>query len=1065
MGGIILITKSGHQSILVETFQSLIKDLQMDAHRRLESHLARQAEYMQKASRLSAEDPEPAARQFKLLRDKIISTLQDTFQLVWGLETEDILVIERILTDQEQGAMLYLNPKEFLHKLLVVVNAARQRKYASKPDLAEPMLSLDKHRALSYPLKIYWEKSFIWHKRLAELRHDYREDLRVFDDYTSWRLLVEETMLGELDEERRRSEFALQTAYVVFIRLLLIRVCEDKGVFPHRFLSNGGLTHWQEDIERYYLFARGNPYAPLLNMAYENAQNIYAHFFTGRELFNWYQLDKKRFVLTLYQLGRFNFADVDADIIGTIYNTYVNREEKRNKGQYYTPPAIINYILDNVGYTGTNIIGSQKRLIDPACGSGSFLVTAARRLVAAYQGTRERVDDPATVLTRIQQSLFGFDLNPFACYLAEMNLLIQVLDLIKQALAVNPALCLKPFHIYNVDALTRPNDIYYYLKFNNLLAEEHDEVNRIKSRAPDGPYAQGFAFVVANPPYGATLSDNYKYMLRENWSDIFYGQPNTYTFFLKLGLELLAPNGKLGFITPNTYLMGKNTAMLRSKLLNAGRIEQIVDLPQGIWPDATVDCMLLFLTAESSEQKRIAQQVRINILGLKDPLEQLTAKNWSETFLQSQAQWLDSPRHEIIIRQDSVLRQIEQACLISMKTNGSSTTRIQRLKDLTESTQGIIPYITREKGKANAYIQSAWDMPATEDDWKPLLDGNSFIGRYELRWNSKRPYLKYGKWLGRRREAKFFEQPKILLVRLRNKALRRRLIATYDETGFVNRDNFNNIITRNADYSLKYILALFNSSLLNYWYSRLFDNVNINPDTFRQLPIYPAAPATQQVFVSLVDKMLEKHNELNALRTQGYIIKVQRNGTGTWLIEAPYDVLLRDLRTEQRNFPMLTLYDARAIGIFSIPSDCDLSVTISKNVFIPSKYPTSIVLRHNKLWLEVPEENQRRYLLNYLKRPQWQGKTWDEIKNVAFLPEDEDALQALFALEQQKLERVSILLNEIRSIDSEIDERVLDLYGITNPFDRQRILGSAPPDEEEEEAASVDTMLDEQNEV
>ncbi len=144
-------------------------------------------------------------------------------------------------------------------------------------------------------------------------------------------------MLGTLDEEKRKDEFALQAAYVVFIRLLLIRVCEDKGVFQHRFLSDGGLKHWQEDIERYFVFTNGNPYAHLLDIAYENAQNIYAHFFTGRELFNWYTLDRRRFILTLYQLSRFNFAEVDSDLIGTIYNTYVNRAEKRNKGQYYTP--------------------------------------------------------------------------------------------------------------------------------------------------------------------------------------------------------------------------------------------------------------------------------------------------------------------------------------------------------------------------------------------------------------------------------------------------------------------------------------------------------------------------------------------------------------------------------------------------------------------------------------------------------------------------------------------------------------------------------------------------------
>jgi len=194
-------------------------------------------------------------------------------------------------------------------------------------------------------------------------------------------LLVQETMLGGMNEAQRRDEFALQAAYVVFIRLLLIRVCEDKSIFPHRLISDGGLQHWQADIERYLVFANGNPYTHLIEIAYENAQNIYAHFFTGRELFNWYRLDQRRFVMALHRLSRFDFAGVDSDIVGTIYNTYVDRKEKREKGQYYTPPTIVNYILDEVGYTNPQaIIGPNKRLIDPACGSGTFLVTAGCRL-------------------------------------------------------------------------------------------------------------------------------------------------------------------------------------------------------------------------------------------------------------------------------------------------------------------------------------------------------------------------------------------------------------------------------------------------------------------------------------------------------------------------------------------------------------------------------------------------------------------------------------------------------------------------------------------------------------
>ncbi len=282
---------------------------------------------------------------------------------------------------------------------------------------------------------------------------------------------------------------------------------------------------------------------------------------------------------------------------------------------------------------------------------------------------------------------------------------------------------------------------------------------------------------------------------------------------------------------------------------------------------------------------------------------------------------------------------------------------------------------------------------------------------------------------------------------MRNRALKRRLVATFDDQKFYNRHNFNDIIAKDPNYNLKYILALFNSSLLHYWFARQFDNLHINPSYFRQLPIYPANAETQAVFVALVDALLVWHTELNVLREQGYTIKQKRDGSNR--IDVPYDVLLTEMQQANRTFPTLTLYDARAIGLFSIPERCDMQASVSSNSYIPERYLTSLVLRHNKLWFEVPDDKLRRYLLSYLSRPQWQGKTWDEFKSVALIPEDTDALDAFFALEQQKQQRIATLLDAISRTDTEIDERVLDLYSITNVTDRQRVLGSAPIEEDE----------------
>ncbi|MBV9866229.1 MAG: N-6 DNA methylase [Abitibacteriaceae bacterium] len=933
----------GHETQLVDTLRALVEELQRDARRLLDGHLARCAEYDGKARFLRDDDSEPAEDRLNNLRGKVPEELARIKPTV-GLNDADIEEILSLLVLMQTGTSEVASWPDLEKRVLEIVNAARRRK-ALLSGAGEPRSwdALTQVSQLRGALENFAALALEWQGRSAHLRRTYQADLTVRGDFLEWQSLVQETMLGGLDDEARRAEFALQAAYVVFIRLLLIRVCEDKGIFPHRFLSNGGLEHWQEDIKRYLVFANGNPYEPLLDMAYKNAQNIYAHFFTGRELFNWFRLDQRALLLALHRLSKFNFAGVDSDIVGTVYNTYVNRPEKRKKGQYYTPPPIVNYILDSVGYTGSAVIGDNKRLLDPACGSGTFLVQAAKRLVNAYRDGDGQIHQPQRVLERVRNNLVGFDLNPFACYLAEVNLLIQVLDLVKIAIDAGQRPRINRFNVYNVDALTRATGMLHAARFGSLMAEESDEVDDIKSRRPGSPHANGFAFVVANPPYLTALSADYKAMLKADWPDVWRGQPDTYVFFLKLGLELLATGGKLGFITPNTYLMGTNSGPLRVALLRAGRIEEIVDLPQGIWHDATVDCVLLFLTQDSYEAARRTQTVQVHLLQLNDELDKLVNREWGETLTQSQADWLDHPRNEMNIRYDALLAAIENACLVQLDVVGSTEglqTKVLRLGDVIDSCPGIDPYATARDGRENTYIKPRHDIPSNAPEWRPLLDTNSFVGRYELRWAANKPHIKYGDWLSRAREPKFFEEPKLLFIRLRNRSLARLLVATYDEKQFFNRKNFSNIIAKDSAYDLKYLLALFNSSLLNFWYARRYPDVEISIADTNEVPIYPADAVTQARLVGLVDELLRVHEQLNIWRAAGDTIGQRRDGM-THIMVA-FDTLLAETQGRHPDLQTLRLFDAEAAELFTIPATCNRTATISGNVSIPHRAPTPL---------------------------------------------------------------------------------------------------------------------------
>ena len=121
----------------------------------------------------------------------------------------------------------------------------------------------------------------------------------------------------------------------------------------------------------------------------------------------------------------------------------------------------------------------------------------------------------------------------------------------------------------------------------------------------------------------------------------------------------------------------------------------------------------------------------------------------------------------------------------------------------------------------------------------------------------------------------------------------------------------------------------------------------------------------------------------------------------------------------------------------------------------PPNHPETVVLRRGKLWLVVRDAGLRRYLVGALGGPQWRGRMWDEVKNALLAPETPDARAAFFAAEAAKRAEIEAGLAEIARRNAALEERVLNLYGITEAGDRRRILGSAPPEEDEADETAM----------
>ena len=408
--------------------------------------------------------------------------------------------------------------------------------------------------------------------------------------FERWQAAVGTLLLAGANPDKARDEYFAQTAYLVVVRMLMVRVLEDKALTP-RVFTNGGAALWFHQVEpHYFSLARGRSTARLLEIAYENAQATYAHFYDDHRVFDWYVPDRIMVIRVLHRLAGFDLSAMDRDIVGTIYGRFVNDRHKHEQGMYYTPRSVVGFILDRVGWLGPATVGA--RLLDPACGSGAFLVEAARRAIEAHraqaraEGHKEippgRVQ---AVLDSLRDGIIGFDLNPFACALAEINLLVQVLDLVAHAHRHGEQGRLERFRIYATDALRVLPTTRATLEMGLDPSEAEDLPDEEQAKAGLGDFAAGFDVVVGNPPYvradeGADGLLRYRRQIEDHPIlkplGVLTQKWDLFIPFVALGLHLLRrPEGRLGMIVSNALETVLYAGMLRRHLAATATVREV----------------------------------------------------------------------------------------------------------------------------------------------------------------------------------------------------------------------------------------------------------------------------------------------------------------------------------------------------------------------------------------------------------------------------------------------------------------------------------------------------------
>jgi hypothetical protein len=281
-------------------------------------------------------------------------------------------------------------------------------------------------------------------------RHIYSRELDFEETPSSWRPFVQ----GAGSEALYQFMFSLETAYAILSRVMLAKAMQDNR-FPYIDILRSFAGALEAQHERGTLQSSAHVDA-VASVFREAGRQAFTPLFAS-DIFDWWQDDESisedaglGYALAEAALAvfGFDFSPLRGDILGNLYQSYFDPETRLALGEFYTPPEVVDFILDAVGYAGPQVIVS--RLLDPACGSGTFLVHALAKYLDASQG-----QEPATILKGLVGGLrvVGFDINPFACLMAQVNYAAQILPLFSQALQQDPHFFIPGIPVLRTDSL------------------------------------------------------------------------------------------------------------------------------------------------------------------------------------------------------------------------------------------------------------------------------------------------------------------------------------------------------------------------------------------------------------------------------------------------------------------------------------------------------------------------------------------------------------------------------------------------------------------------------------
>ena len=726
--------------------------------------------------------------------------------------------------------------------------------------------------------------------------------------------ILKNNPVAEGEDEKEWQLLLFKKTQKLLDRLLFIFFAEDCGLLPPNSILKV-VEQWQrliDDDEYRPFYSRLKKYFGYMNTGYQGKHyEVFAYnggLFKPDDVLDGLKISDDLLVEHTRRLSEYDFeSDVDVNILGHIFENSLSEIEevtqqitngqapstskRKQDGVFYTPQYITKYIVENtvgrlcaekkreMGINEEEYFNDRQRqlktrqrlldqlqqyrewllqitILDPACGSGAFLNAALRFLM-----------DEHRLIDEMEKKISDFSL-PFESvenYILENNL-------------------------YGVDINEESVEIAQ-LALWLRTAKPHRKLNSLNQNIKCGN-----SLISDNPPYvNINTQPHIHNYLREEYNEIHTGYNDLMYYFIYKGIKLLKNDGRLGLITSNYYIGNEYAKKLR--LFLNKHVEKIIDFRnEMIFADANVHTAIIFASQGNLPDEVTVfinkSDVNRNEVNLEDNFVKCLLKR--EEMSDS---WL-------------IANENDSNIIEKLKYNTIRMENITIIEKGSTSGKNDVFTITEEFAKENHFEKELLRKNVKNGDIQAYYisdRGNCLIYTDNTTVISDYPQIysyfqKHKEVLSNRNEVLKGSYKWYRFERPRNKSIfdaKEKLVVPYraehnrfaydDKQYFNDGGDIRAIVVNSDEYSIKYLLVLLNSKLLDWYYGFIGKAKGTAREYFNkplaEIPIPIIELDAQQPFIALADTMLSLHKQLQEKRSR-FLRRLSENFEGVKITTA-----------------------------------------------------------------------------------------------------------------------------------------------------------------------------------